>query len=420
MEQLQENVPKTTQKVSFSMVDRSSTQSHRTADFTVVQQQNDLFQIHFTSHRKVFGGIVLIIKRAISRLLTPILERQSSYNEAASNLIVNLYDQLEVVEKQTVEREKFLQENFEQKINELEWNLKSYLNGQLTNTENKLREEFIRKLHESQQSFQASSTLQLKNPEDRLSMRFVEQTQEEIDTKELQKNWQEFGRTDPLWAIIGWPDKKGNRWDINEFFHMGIDDINVIMSQIKSMGISLRYGKALDFGCGVGRLTQALVKYFDEVVGVDIAPAMIELARSYNRYHERCRYYLNDANNLSVFSENTFDFIFSLITLQHIKPTYSKTYIKEFLRILVPSGLLVFQLPGVLLPENEPLKEPAKQASGAEPYEAAMNQPYMEMHGIPTDELINFIIENGGKVLGVREDQSAGPEWSSFRYFVTK
>ena len=38
--------------------------------------------------------------------------------------------------------------------------------------------------------------------------------------------------------------------------------------------------RALDFGCGIGRATIPLAGHFDEVVGVDVAPGMIEQARS--------------------------------------------------------------------------------------------------------------------------------------------
>ena len=37
-------------------------------------------------------------------------------------------------------------------------------------------------------------------------------------------------------------------------------------------------GTALDFGCGVWRLTQPLADHFKEVCGIDISPNFIELA----------------------------------------------------------------------------------------------------------------------------------------------
>ena len=45
------------------------------------------------------------------------------------------------------------------------------------------------------------------------------------------------------------------------------------------------------------------------------------------------------------FPNDSFDFIYSNITLQHINPLYSKRYISEFIRILRPRGILIFQLP---------------------------------------------------------------------------
>ncbi len=45
----------------------------------------------------------------------------------------------------------------------------------------------------------------------------------------------------------------------------------------------MTFGKALDFGCGVGRLTQALADYFNEVAGVDVSPTMVNKALEYNK-----------------------------------------------------------------------------------------------------------------------------------------
>jgi SAM-dependent methyltransferase len=46
-----------------------------------------------------------------------------------------------------------------------------------------------------------------------------------------------------------------------------------------------------------------------------------------------------------LFHDDFFDFIYTNIVLQHMRPEYSKAYLKEFLRVLSPGGLLVFQLP---------------------------------------------------------------------------
>lgn len=166
-----------------------------------------------------------------------------------------------------------------------------------------------------------------------------------MELGELQKDWDEFGRIDPLWAILTDPSKKNNRWDLREFFATGEAEIACLMDRVATLPLSLRRGRALDFGCGVGRLTQALCRHFEQCVGVDIAPSMIERAREYNRFGDRCQYYVNAADHLRLFEDGRFDFVYSNIVLQHIPPEYSARYVREFVRVLAAGGLAVFQVP---------------------------------------------------------------------------
>jgi ubiquinone/menaquinone biosynthesis C-methylase UbiE len=96
----------------------------------------------------------------------------------------------------------------------------------------------------------------------------------------------------------------------------------------------------LDFGCGVGRLTQALARRFAACTGVDISEEMIRKAEAINRY-PHCSYLANSATTLP-FADATFGFIYSNIVLQHVPPRFSEQYLREFVRVLAPGGLLVF------------------------------------------------------------------------------
>src|SRR5207248_4370527 len=75
------------------------------------------------------------------------------------------------------------------------------------------------------------------------------------------------------------------------------------------------------------------------------------LARLLRR--QRCHFVVNPANDLTLFPDDSFDLIYSSLVLQHMRPEYSLNYIKEFLRVLAPGGLLVFQIPSRLIPECE-------------------------------------------------------------------
>ena len=184
-----------------------------------------------------------------------------------------------------------------------------------------------------------------------------------MELKELQQHWDRFGSTDPLWAILTFSDRKDNRWAIEEFFHTGEELVSNLMGELADCGLRPR-GRCLDFGCGVGRLTQALCNHFDSCDGVDIAPSMIELARRYNRHGERCRYHLNNAGDLRAFPDQAFDFVCSIIVLQHMEPQYSKRYMEEFVRVLKPGGIAVFQVPSAYIPAFQPpLPEGGHKAS---------------------------------------------------------
>lgn len=177
---------------------------------------------------------------------------------------------------------------------------------------------------------------------------------------DLRRHWEELGRTDPLWAIL-------NRRDLalEDFFASGEAEIDAVMARLEELGLRVERGACLDFGCGMGRLTQALARHFDLAVGVDIASAMIEQARRHNRLGDRCRFLVNEGEDLRQFPDASFDFVYTRLVLQHMEPGYAIGYISEFLRVLRPGGVAVFQVPSHYDPMAEtwpPLPEEAFRA----------------------------------------------------------
>jgi SAM-dependent methyltransferase len=189
-----------------------------------------------------------------------------------------------------------------------------------------------------------------------------------VDIRHLQANWDRFGETDPFWAILTHPSKKGGKWQIAEFFETGRSEIAAVMRYLAALPIPPGRERVLDFGCGVGRLTQAFAAHFTDCHGVDIAPSMIRLANRYNRAGARARYHLNARPDLALFADDTFDVIYSNLVLQHMQPQYSAAYIREFMRILRPGGVALFQLPSEPHAGDGPIDDgddaPALPASG--------------------------------------------------------
>lgn len=245
----------------------------------------------------------------------------------------------------------------------------------------------------------------------------------ETDLESLRKTWTALAESDPLWAVLSWPRKRGQRWNVTEFFATGDDEIDQVMEYIDSLGFRPPWTKALDFGCGVGRTTQALARHFQEVWGVDIAPAMIELAKGFNEHGRRCHYVLNEGPSLAGFRDESFRFVYSNIALQHIPPKYSRLYIKEFIRVLAPGGLAVFQAAARKRTRSSLgllLRQPTRVARRLVTRWRNRALPKMEMHGLEVEEVLALIDRSGGKVVDVIPDEAAGPRWASFRYCASR
>jgi SAM-dependent methyltransferase len=159
--------------------------------------------------------------------------------------------------------------------------------------------------------------------------------------EQLKNDWESLADRDALNAILTDENKSAGRWDISEFMATGEIEINTVMRHLAGLGCTPDFnGAALDFGCGVGRLTQAIARRFAACTGVDISRQMIHEADSLNRY-EHCRYLVNTDVRLP-FADASFAFLYSNIVLQHMPRRFATEYLREFVRVLAAGGVLVF------------------------------------------------------------------------------
>ncbi len=240
----------------------------------------------------------------------------------------------------------------------------------------------------------------------------------------LRRHWDELGREDPLWAVLTSPDKKGRRWTVDEFLQTGRDEILSAMRYLDGCGLKIGRVRAIDFGCGAGRLTRALHQYFDEVIGIDIAPSMVKLATELHEGIDGVRFIVNASSTLAVIASDSVDFVYSRLVLQHIHPRYVRGYLTEFVRVLRPGGVLLFQLPSDEIPpvEGHGLKKilPLKVVAVIRAARRVTSFPRMEVYGIARPEVERLLANLGAAIVDVTADQVHGASTPGFRYCVVK
>jgi SAM-dependent methyltransferase len=165
-------------------------------------------------------------------------------------------------------------------------------------------------------------------------------------SRECAEEWEKNARLDPLFAILSDPDGRGGKWDIGAFFATGVAEIDLVFARLAEIGALPRNMKRfLDFGCGVGRLSQALAQRFSTGIGVDISDRMIELAKGYKPAGKSIDFVQNGVGDLKIIPTASISFVYSHIVLQHISNALQRNFIAEFTRVLEPGGIAAFQIP---------------------------------------------------------------------------
>jgi SAM-dependent methyltransferase len=231
-------------------------------------------------------------------------------------------------------------------------------------------------------------------------------------------SWDALGRRDPHWAILSDPGRQGG-WDDDEFFATGRVEIDATLSQLGDLLVART--SALDFGCGLGRLSQGLAAHFSSVTGVDVAQSMVDGARARNAFPERVSYQVSTTPTLP-FEDASFDFGYSNLVLQHVPPPAAARYIAELVRVLRPGGVVVFQELShrPRTPRNTVrllVPEVARRLVRRARYGWAAA---ITMNGLPMPQVRALVEAAGGEVVAMCEDGAGAPVWKSYRYTVRR
>jgi SAM-dependent methyltransferase len=206
------------------------------------------------------------------------------------------------------------------------------------------------------------------------------------------RDWEILAQQEPWFAVL--TDERFLRErmsddDLRAFFASGDADIAHIFDLMARPDFASK--SALDFGCGVGRLTRALTKRAARIAGVDVAPSMLRLAREN----------VPNATFSAAIPDERFDLIVSLIVFQHIPVVRGEGLLNDLLDRLADDGVAVlhftFRRPGT------GLRRLARTIRGRVPLVHRIAQrlrgerpmPYMQMNEYDPARVIDIIRSHG-------------------------
>lgn len=109
--------------------------------------------------------------------------------------------------------------------------------------------------------------------------------------------------------------------------------------------------RAVEIGCGAGRMTEWFARDFGEVDAFDVSPEMITRARA--RLGDGIRWHVGSGATLDPSPDACADLVFSYIVFQHIPSReVVESYVREAARVLRPGGWFKFQVSGVEFPHE--------------------------------------------------------------------
>lgn len=167
--------------------------------------------------------------------------------------------------------------------------------------------------------------------------------------RDTDKDWREVARREPYWGVISVDRFKGKtlkEYDEKAFFQSGAVYLDYVLALTKMLldpGFEIK--RALDFGCGVGRLAIPIAKAAKgEVVGVDISPEMLRLCAEHAKEERIKNLTLVESDDDLSAVTGTFNFINTHIVLQHIPPPRGVALIQKLLSKAENNGVVVLQM----------------------------------------------------------------------------
>lgn len=156
------------------------------------------------------------------------------------------------------------------------------------------------------------------------------------------RSWEAWGREDPYYGVLSVDRfRKGDHRE--EFFQSGREYVDRTLARYERRFGPPLAGPALDYGCGVGRLTLPLAERFGAATGVDIAPSMLAEARR-NALAVGCGRAAFVEGDDPDAAPGLFAFVNCYIVLQHVPRKAGFVLLAKLLDKVAPGGGCLIQV----------------------------------------------------------------------------
>ncbi len=202
----------------------------------------------------------------------------------------------------------------------------------------------------------------------------------------IESVWTEYGATEPHWSVVSTSAFRSDviEQNIQAFHDSGRNEVENLKRLLNRTGLDPTAAQvALEYGCGVGRVTRWLANLFPRVYGIDISTNHLNLASAYFEQEDVTNVKTLLIQSLQSINElPRYDFLYSKIVLQHNPPPVIYLILNTLCEKLNPGGTGVLQIPTYCL----------NYAFKASDYVESMGQiNRMEMHVLPQPVIFDVL-----------------------------
>lgn len=165
----------------------------------------------------------------------------------------------------------------------------------------------------------------------------------------IQHVWTKLGSEEPHWSVVSTSDFKANKIQdsITRFNDTGRAEARNAARMLARTGLQIPADAiALEYGCGVGRVTRWLAESCQKVIGVDVSTNHLRLAQEYMETEAVKNVSFIQVTNFSdIEALPAHDFLYSKIVLQHNPPPVIAKIFDCLLGRLTVGGIGIVQIP---------------------------------------------------------------------------